>query len=511
MMTQSKTIAFALAFTLLLGGAVFLSKDLGSGENLRYDSYFTLERSHNFQKYHDWFSVYSSNRPSFRKPPLQYWLTAFGSELGLSDLLSLRLPSFIFFLGLAITSGLISYLLSNRNPWTVPATLLLMGCSEQLIKLGRSGLLDTGMGFFITLAVLTFFYAKENSKSWVLCGLACGLGAMQKAPVAFIYIAIMFYVLRKKDGYYQWSSLRQNKDFNRGLSLSIMLFLFWPVLQTFRYGIYYFKSAIGKEMVGRFTPFGGEHIAESHFFNWLAWLWNDLHLIGIVAIACVVLVFCYRRLRENHRLFALSSIIVIVAVAFSFATGKLYPRYLAVLTPLLVCVTVVVLSRFISWKPGVLIISVIFFGIYFDNIEKNMKMINKAHHSYSSAKEYVHLIDEFKNKEDYVLLDISIIPSGAYGYFGTGRDDYSGSRFRGGKAPKGTGPYFRYTVNKNSLKKIKSYIQHAANKESFIGFTRQSYRPAMEEVLGSVNILKSSGEFMVWRSEIASAKGILSR
>ena len=485
-----------MAFILLLVGVTFFSKDLGSGEQLQYDEFYTLERSHGFQKYHDWFSVYSANQPSSRKPPLQYWLTALGSKLGLSDLLSLRLPSFIFFLGLAIASGFVSYLLSNRNPWTVPATILLMSCSLQLIQLGRSGMLDAGMGFFIMLAVLTFFYAKENSKSWILCGLACGLGAMQKAPVAIIYIAIMFYVLRKKDGYYQWSSLRQNKDFNRALSLSIMLFLFWPVLQTLRYGIGYSKDAIGKEMVRRFTPFGGERIADSNFFNWLEWLWNDLHLIGIIAIACVILVFCYRRLRENHRLFALSIIIVVVAVAFSFATGAMYSRYIAVISPLLVCVTVVVLSHFISWKPGILILCALFFGIYFGHIEKTMGEINKTQ-DYSLAKGSVHHIDKYKNQGDYVIVDIAIAPRGAYGYFGTGRDHYSGYNFSTG-APR---------------KKINRYLRHAAKEEkvSLIGFTRQAHKPAMEKAFGPIEVLETVDEFIVWRSKIASAKGILSQ
>ena len=498
-MSHSKTIAFTMAFILLLTGAIFLSKDLGSGEQLHYDEFFTLERSHGFQKYHDWFSVYSLNRPSSRKPPLQYWLTAFGTKLGLSDLLSLRLPSFVFFLGLTIVSGFVSYLLSNRNPWTVPATVLLMGCSLQLIRLSRMGLLDAGMSFFIMFAILMFFYAKENSKSWVLCGLACGLGAMQKAPIAIIYIAIMFYILRKRDEYYKWSSLRENKDFNRGLYLSIFLLLFWPVLQTLRYGIGYSKTAIGKEMVGRFNPFGGGRIAEVSFLNWLEWLWNDLHLIGIVAIACVVLVFCCRRLRENHHLFALSIIIVIVAVAFSFATGKLYPRYLAVLTPLLVCITVSVLSDLISWKPGIAILCIIFFGVNVGRIEKTMEKINTVDR-YSLVKEYVHLIDQFKTDGDYVVLDKFLIPPGAYSYFGSASDRCSGKKFFQGK-----------DLMENSVKKIKSYIKYAVNKESFIGFTKQSYRPAMEEIFGPVEVLKTAGAFMVWRSKIVSAKDILSR
>ncbi len=512
-MVQSKTIAITMAFILLLIGAVFLSKDLGSGEQLFGDSYLTLERSHGFQKYDDWFSVYSAHHPSFQKPPLQYWLTAFGSMLGLSDLLSLRLPSLIFFLGLAITSGFVSYLLSNHNPWTVPATVLLMGCSLLLIKLSRSGLLDTGMGFFIMISLLTFFYAKENSKSWILCGLFSGLGAMQKVPVAFIYIAIMLFILRKRDGYYQWSSLRKNKDFNRGLSLSIALFLFWPIVQTFRYGIDYINSAIGIEMVQRFTPLGEKKIATINFLSWLRWphwLWKDLHVIGVIAIACVILVLFCHRLRHNHRLFALSIIIVIVAVAFSLATGKVYDRHIVVLTPLLVCVTVVVLSRFISWKPGIFIISMIFVGIYFGHIKKSMEEINNNHHGYNYplVQKYIHLIDEFKNKDDYVVLDGSVTPSGAYGYFGTGRDGYSGPKFLDRKALKENS---QYTVKEESLREIKSYTRQAENKESFIGFTRQSYKPAMEEVLGPIEVLKSSGEFMVWRSKIVSAQNILSQ
>jgi len=495
MMIQSKTVAFTMAFILLLVGAVFLSKDLGSGEHLASDSFYTLERSHGFQKHHDWFNVYLSNRPTPKKPPLQYWLTALGMEAGFSDLLSLRLPSYLFFLGLTLSAGFVSYLLSNRNHWTLPATILLMGSSLQLVQLSRSGLLDAGMGFFVMLALLAFFYAKENSKSWILCGLACGLGAMQKAPVAILYIAVMFFVLRKKDENYKWSSLRQNKNFNRGLYLLIFLSLFWPVLQTFRHGVDYVRIAIVKEMLRRFTPVGGERIAESNFFNWLEWLWNDLHLIGIVAVVCVILVFCRRRLRENHRLFALSIIIVVVAVAFSFATGKLFPRYLAVLSPLLICVTVVVLSNLITWRPGIFVLCALLFGIYFGCFEKTLENVNKSHR-YSLLKGYVHFIDDYKNQGDYVMLDRSIVPRGAYGYFGADRDFYSGYNFKKG-APQ---------------KKFNGYLQYAKDekKTSFIGFTRKAYKSTMEEIFGPVKVLKSSGEFMVWRSQIRTASSVIS-
>lgn len=491
MISHSKTIAFTITFILLLVGTVFFSKDLGTGDSLFYDSFYTLERSDGFQKYHDWFTVYSNNQPSYKKPPLQYWLTALASEAGFSDLLSLRLPSYLFFLGLLLPAGLVSYLLSDRNPWTVPATILLMVCSLKLVMVGRSGVLDAGMAFFIMLSLLTFFYAKENSKSWILCGLFSGLGAMQKAPIAILYIAIMFFVLRKKDESYKWSSLRQNKDFNRGLYLSISLSLFWPVLQTLRHGLDYIRTAIGGEMLKRFSPVG-ENIAEGSFLTGVGWLWKDLHVVGIVAIVCIILVLCNRRLRENHRLFALSTIIIVVAVAFLFATGSvLHSRYTVAISPLLICITVVVLSHFISWKPGVLVICAVFFGIYFGHIEKSIEKINKRpnHFRYSVTKRYIHLIDEYRNQGDYVVVDSEVTP--VYGYFGTSME-----------------PYSRYKLDRGgeSLGGVINSLQQALDEEkvSLIGFTRQAYRPAMEKILGPVEVLESVNEFMVWRSQIAS-------
>ncbi len=137
-----------------------------------------------------------------------------------------------------------------------------------------------------------------------------------------------------------------------------------------------------------------------------------------------------------------------------------------------------------------------------------MGKINTTRHgyTYSSVKKYVHLIDEFKNERDYVVLDKSIIPKGAYGYFGIGKSHFSGSRLAKEKAPKGTDSFFRYTVSKERLKEIKFYSRYATNKDSFIGFTRKSYKPAMEEVLGQVEVLKLTGKYMVWRSRILPAQ-----
>lgn len=72
-----------------------------------FDEVCTLDRSTAFARFGDWLNVYSENAVSFRKPPLQYWLTAILLELNVPELVALRAPSFVFALsGLAAIRSL---------------------------------------------------------------------------------------------------------------------------------------------------------------------------------------------------------------------------------------------------------------------------------------------------------------------------------------------------------------------------------------------------------------------
>ena len=51
-----------------------------------FDEVCTLDRSTAFARFGDWLNVYSDNAVSFRKPPLQDWLTAILLEGNVPDL-----------------------------------------------------------------------------------------------------------------------------------------------------------------------------------------------------------------------------------------------------------------------------------------------------------------------------------------------------------------------------------------------------------------------------------------
>ena len=321
-MSRSSMLAIVVSLGIFLGAAIFFSHHLSTGRNLHYDEFYTLERSSGFEKHNDWLSVYSWNRKTAKKPPLQYWLTGISMKLGMPDLLALRIWSFISFLGLLLAGGYFCFLLTGGNVWAGAACILMLCNSSVLVSLGRSGLLDAGMGFFVMSSLLAFYLARENDWAWLVCGLMIGLGSLQKAPVALVFVGIMLFILaRQRDEDYRWADLRQNKSFNHGCFLASFMLFSWPLVQTFRMGFEYFEVAIHKEMIKRFVP-ADDKIVGGEMFDWADWLWQDLHVFCLVAGLCVLLVLFSKRWRKNHFLFALAVLILITLVGFSLARGK---------------------------------------------------------------------------------------------------------------------------------------------------------------------------------------------
>ena len=480
MFNRVAPILLATIFTLFIGYIV--SSNLEKGGSLHYDEFYSLERSHGFDKFGDWFSVYSENEPSAKKPPLQYWLNGLSMKFGLSDILALRLWSAVFFVGLLVVCGWTSFYLKQDNPWVIPATILLAGSSVQLVELARSGLLDVGMGFFLMTSLLTFFAARTRPQLWLLCGLMVGLGSLQKAPVALLFIAILLYVLKKKgDPDYQWSILRQNRYFNRGLWTAVGLFLIWPIVQSFKYGSGYINVAIKKQMLNRFSPLREEAESHSGALEWMDWLWNDLHWLAIVAGICVVAAVVFPRWRKDNATFAYALICCLIILGFTLASGKIYSRYLGILTPILICVTVKVIADLVSWKPGIFIVSLPFFALSYNNIQQTIH--DEGENTYVFYRDRVAYLDHFRNDTDFVVINRRLIPPGAYGYFG-----------------KSTIPFRAYdSIKAHEKRKMLEDLAEMRGGEAIVGFDRLESRTQIEQKFPGIEELDNDGEFFVWR------------
>ena len=474
-------IFLGLALIMLVGFNV--SQNLGQNYSLHYDEFYSLERSHGFEKFEDWWSVYSLNEPTAKKPPLQYWMSGLAMKLGMSDVLALRIWSWVFFIGVLVVTAWTSYVLKPDNVWVIPATVLLLGCSLQFVDLARSGLLDAGLGFFMMASLLAFLGARTNPKLWILCGVLIGLGALQKAPVALLFIAIMLYIYkRKQDTDYQWSTLRQNSYFNRGLWIAVVMFLSWPILQTFKFGSSYLQVAVKKQMLDRFSPLRAEAETRSGAWDWVDWLWSDLHWGAILVVLAVVAAVIAPRWRRDNSTFALALLACIIILGFTLASGKIYSRYLAVLTPIMICVTVKVIADLVAWKPGVFLVAAVFFGLSFTSVQQFIENEDDDD-SYRRAQQRVAYIDQFRLDSDFVVFNRTLIPPGAYGYFGKSRQTFRAYD----------------VVDDRELEKIMDNLGPETSNNAVLGFDLVSNKAQLEQKMPGIQIVDAGDEFMIWR------------
>ena len=93
MPSRRDALANAAAAVLLALFAAWYAPTLGTGFITHTDEFATLDRSSSMLTTGDWATVHSRNLPSFKKPPLQYWMGAALMNAGMDLPAALRLPS----------------------------------------------------------------------------------------------------------------------------------------------------------------------------------------------------------------------------------------------------------------------------------------------------------------------------------------------------------------------------------------------------------------------------------
>ena len=179
--------AYLVAFVFILFYALWSAETLESPGFARYDEFLTLARTRSMLESGDFFAVHYNSEPNMKKPPLQYWLGAGLISLGLSEERGLRLNSLVFGVGTLILCAVFaSQLKGEADPWVAPAAVGFLGSSLLFAEHMRTAMLETGLCFFVLAAIYSLFRAQELPGWWIAWGLACGLGALQKAPMAML-------------------------------------------------------------------------------------------------------------------------------------------------------------------------------------------------------------------------------------------------------------------------------------------------------------------------------------
>jgi 4-amino-4-deoxy-L-arabinose transferase-like glycosyltransferase len=345
----------AAAFILAIL-AVYYGFFLTTGTISHGDEYLTLDRSHSFVIRDDPWVVFSENQPTFKKPPLQYWVTAWLMERTSVLEVALRLPSYVIALLTLVAVGWLAALVLPSNPWVIPAAMLLMAGSKRFWGNALSALLDSGAVFFATLAVAATLAAQRSPRWWYVTALACGAGALQKAPIplAFVALTVLGLVLMRgvRDG--ELRRVFANRHFYIALALAVLMTAFWPALQWLRFGAASFVEAYISQMAERFSPVGRAEGGDWSVFSLLMDGEVPLRLAGIAALYWLPF-----RLRRPE-LLALALPFTLYAAVITFATGFVSPRYsLFFLPAMMAALAALILTALPEWRGRLAAVAVI--------------------------------------------------------------------------------------------------------------------------------------------------------
>ncbi|MBC2833873.1 ArnT family glycosyltransferase [Paragemmobacter straminiformis] len=321
-------LALALAALALLS----LAPRLPHAELWQYDEWYSAERVHGILQ-GDWLTLRENGLPVFKKPPLQYWLSAGLVHLGLSDRLALRLPSLLAALGtLALTAHLARRL--SPHPLAAPVALVLVLSSTLFWISASSAMLDAGAAFLLTAAIAALFAAWQTPRYWWLVALALGLGALQKAPVAALALPLAALMLA--------TGGRPARCGKHALALipALALLALWPLVTLALHGPDALRVAYLRETLLRFTPAPADW---SRHLRWTTWaakdgvlLWTTLVLaplaLAALSLARAPFVPALGQRRPQARATAL--LVLVFFAALTAARGEVFDRYLVQILPL---------------------------------------------------------------------------------------------------------------------------------------------------------------------------------
>ncbi len=290
-----------------------------------YDEFYTLDRMTGFARADDWFNVYTFNELNFRKPPLHYWFGAALLEQDLELTFAVRAPSMIFALGCLIATGLLAAAVLPGQPWAIPVAVLFLSTSRPFWINASQAMLDTGAQFFVTMSLAATIFALKRPRWWYVAGLCIGLGALQKAPIAFSFIALFLLAtgLTARWHTHRFGTFLRNRHFQISLLLALAIWASWYVVQVAQHGLVVLQVGFGEQMFDRFAPATEPARTKSLSYVVAHYLSNEEILRIPAGIALMVLPFWLKR----YDLLALPLMVLGYLVAVGFSGGGVSPRY----------------------------------------------------------------------------------------------------------------------------------------------------------------------------------------
>jgi hypothetical protein len=178
---------------------------------------------------------------------------------------------------------------------------------------------------------------------------AIGIGSLQKAPVALLFVATTLVVARLAPRHFGEEGDRfwANVEFRGACLLALILVVWWPALQLVWYGSDVIKSAFVDEMAARFSPFGDAKAQAS----WSNGLWRE----AVLWAPALILLMLGPWLLKSWQSLVILVLVACFLTVMATASGKVYGRYVLLILPLLAAHSAATAARLIPGAVSLLV------------------------------------------------------------------------------------------------------------------------------------------------------------
>jgi 4-amino-4-deoxy-L-arabinose transferase-like glycosyltransferase len=347
--------AIALTALITVCFAAWLGIQIPKGILTNTDELLTAERSREMLLTTPWVVHFNFER-SFAKPPLQYWLTALTLPRFENRTLAARIWPLVYGALTAIALAFLARAAAPDRPLVLPLSVALLICCPLFSAEASRALLDIGLAFFATLAILFAQLARRNPKWWMGVAVACWLGSLQKVPLIFLLWLVILIVRLS-------SPVERRSVFNSWLVGSILFAIaaaaIWPVFQLARYGMPV-RSVFHEEVVVWLGPdyLGARPYLEIPLrLGVTAWIGGGL--FAIIAPFAVLLWKKEGFTEATKEIAILCLTIIALAVLFNFRSV----RYIVPIVPCLSLVLANVLHRLLERRRSVRVAVAVFLAL----------------------------------------------------------------------------------------------------------------------------------------------------
>jgi len=347
--------ALALASVIIVCFVAWLAIQIPKGILTNTDELLTAERSREMLLTTPWV-VHFNFQKDFAKPPLQYWLTTLTLQHFENRTLAVRIWPLLYGALTAIALAYLARLIAPDRPWIAPLSVGILFSSALFSAEAARALLDIGLAFFATLAILFAQLARKHPVWWIGVAVACWLGSLQKIPlIIVVWFAIVLVRLASKNE----RPMVLNSWLFCSFIFAVAAAAIWPLLQLIRYEMAW-RQVFHQEIVVFFGPerLGARPYLEVPFrLATTAWIGG-----GLVAFVAPFAVLFWRKQRfpaPAREISVLCIATIALAVLFNFRSV----RYLVPIIPCLCLLLAVIFHRFLEQRSPVRVAAAVLLAV----------------------------------------------------------------------------------------------------------------------------------------------------